>query len=119
MALHIDDAAFIELSYIEELELMLRVARPNAEVRAVRTKNRVALIKSTLLEVASHAAMGVAVGLAFAFILTHIAAFGIAALINLSRAPDALMQMFVSTCAISFGIGGTLTGLAITFAGKS
>jgi hypothetical protein len=58
--------------------------------------------------------MGVAVGLAFAFLVTHITALGIAALINYSLAPDAAMLMFVGTCAITFGIGATLTGLAIT-----
>jgi hypothetical protein len=84
----------------------------------VRTKNRAALIKSTLLEVASHMAMGVAVGLAFAFLLTHITAFGITTTINLSPAPDAVMEMFVATCAITFGIGATLTGLAITLIEK-
>ena len=57
-------------------------ANPNAKVGAVRIKNRAALIKSTLLEVASHTAKGVAVGLAFAFILTHITALGIATAIN-------------------------------------
>jgi hypothetical protein len=61
-----------------------------------------------------HTAMGVAVGLAFAFLVTHISALGIATLINYSPAPDAVMLMFVGTCAISFGIGATLTGLAIT-----
>jgi len=81
----------------------------------VRPKTRSALIKpSLLLEVANHAAMGVAVGLAFAFIVTHVTALGIAALINYSPAPDAAMLMFVGTCTITFGIGATLTGLAIT-----
>lgn len=78
-------------------------------------KKRPALIKpSLLLEVASHAAMGVAVGLAFAFLATHITPLGIATLISYSRAPDAVMLMFVGTCAAGFGIGATLTGLAIT-----
>jgi hypothetical protein len=73
------------------------------------------LIKpSLLLEATSHTAMGVAVGLAFAFLATHIAALGIATLINYSPTPDAVMTMFVGTCAISFGIGATLTGLAVT-----
>ena len=58
--------------------------------------------------------MGVAVGLAFAFPATHITAPGIAALINYSPTPDVVMRMFVGTCAITFGIGATLTGLAIT-----
>jgi hypothetical protein len=81
----------------------------------VRPRKRSALIKpSLLLEASSHTAMGVAAGLAFAFLITHITALGIATLINYSPAPDALMLMFVGTCAISFGIGATLTGLAIT-----
>jgi hypothetical protein len=69
---------------------------------------------SLLLEVSSHTAMGVAVDLAFAFLVTHITALGIATLISYSPAPDAVMLMFVGTCAITFGIGATLIGLAIT-----
>jgi hypothetical protein len=81
----------------------------------VRPKKRPALTKpSLLLEVASHAAMGVAVGLAFAFLLTHITALGIATLIDHSPIPVSAMPMFVGTCAATFGIGATLTGLAIT-----
>jgi hypothetical protein len=81
----------------------------------VRPKKRSALIKpSLLLEVSSHTAMGIAVGLAFAFLATHITALGIATLINESPTPDVVMRMFVGTCAITFGIGATLTGLAIT-----
>jgi len=67
-----------------------------------------------LLEVAGHTAMGVAVGLGFALVVTHIPALGIAASINRSPAPDAAMLMLVGTCAMTFGIGATLTGLAIT-----
>jgi hypothetical protein len=84
------------------------------EVRAVRPKKRSALIKPLLLEATSHTAMGIAVGLAFAFLATHITALGIATLINYSPTPDVVMIMFVGTCAITFGIGATLTGLAIT-----
>jgi hypothetical protein len=81
----------------------------------VRPKKPSALIKpSLLLEVASHTAMGVALGLAFAFIVTHVTELGIATLIKYSQAPDATMLMFVGTCTITFGIGATLTGLAIT-----
>jgi hypothetical protein len=81
----------------------------------VRPKKRSALMKpSLLMEATSHTAMGVAVGLAFAFLVTHITSLGIATLINYSLAPDAVMLMFVGTCAITFGIGATLTGLAIT-----
>jgi hypothetical protein len=85
------------------------------EATPVRPKKRSALIKpSLLLEATSHTVMGIAVGLAFAFLATHITALGITTLINYSPTPDALMLMFVATCAITFGIGATLTGLAIT-----
>jgi hypothetical protein len=85
------------------------------EVRPVRPKKRSALIKpSLLLEATSHTAMGIAVGLAFAFLATHITALGITTLINYSPTPDVVMTMFVGTCAITFGIGATLMGLAIT-----
>jgi hypothetical protein len=81
----------------------------------MRPKKRSGLIKrSLLLEATSHTAMGIAVGLAFAFLATHITALGIATLINYSQTPDAVMIMFVGTCAITFGVGATLTGLAIT-----
>jgi hypothetical protein len=57
------------------------------------------LIKpSLLLEATSHTAMGIAVGLAFAFLATHITALGIATLINYSPTPDVVMIMFVGTC---------------------
>jgi hypothetical protein len=83
------------------------------EVGLVHPKKRSGLIKpSVLMEATSHTAMGVAVGLAFAFLATHITALGIATLINYSPAPDAVMLMFVGT--LTFGIGATLTGLAIT-----
>jgi hypothetical protein len=81
---------------------------------------RPALINpSLLLEVASHTAMGLAVGLAFAFLATHIGALGIVTLISYSHAPDAVMLMFVGTCTLGFGIGATLTGLAITLTESS
>jgi hypothetical protein len=85
----------------------------------VRAKKPSALTRpSLLLEVASHTAMGIALGLAFAFLATHVTGFGIAALISYSPAPDAVMLMFVGTCTIGFGIGATLTGLAITLTEK-
>ena len=81
----------------------------------MRPKKRSALIKpSLLLEATSHTAMGIAVGLAFAFLATHTTALGITTLINDSPTPDVAMVMFVGTCGITFGIGATLTGLAIT-----
>jgi hypothetical protein len=40
-------------------------------------------------------------------------------LINDSPTPGVVMIMFVGTCAIAFGIGATLTGLAITLTERS
>jgi hypothetical protein len=86
----------------------------------VSTKKHSVLIKpSLLLEVATHTVIGVAVGLAFAFLATHITVFGVATLISYSHAPDAVMLVFVGTCTMGFGIGATLTGLAITLTEKS
>jgi hypothetical protein len=80
----------------------------------LRPKKRFALIKrSLLLEVASHAAMGIAVGLAFALLVAHFVPLG-ATLINSSPDPAATLRMLVRTCAATFGIGATLTGLAMT-----
>ena len=82
----------------------------------MRSKKPSALIKpSLLLEVASHTTMGVAVGLAFSFLVTHISAFGVSALIGYGSPSESAMLMFVGTCTIIFGIGATLTGLAITW----
>jgi hypothetical protein len=84
------------------------------EVKAVRPRKSSASITPTLLlELASHAAMGVAVGLAFALLVTHITPLGIATLINFTPNPGATFLMFVGTCATTFGIGATLTGPVI------
>ena len=96
----------IDLARQFALRLQLSaITRDTPEARPVRRKKRSALIKpSLLLETTSHTAMGVAVGLAFAFLVTHITALGIAAVINYSPAPDAVTLMFVGTCAISVGM---------------
>ncbi len=56
----------------------------------------------TLLRLASHSAMGIALGLACAFVLTSV---------DHSMAPRAAMLAFVGAFATIFGIGATLTGL--------
>ena len=78
----------------------------------MRTK-RPLLTPVIMLEVASHMAMGIALGLGFAFIVTHIAAFGIGALIDRSTDPENTMQELVMTCATTFGIGATFTGIVL------
>jgi hypothetical protein len=81
----------------------------------MRTKKRSALLTPSLvLEVASHTVMGVALGLGFAFALTHFAPFGVLTLIDHSAAPDDAVSMLMDTCATTFGIGATLTGLVFT-----
>jgi hypothetical protein len=81
----------------------------------MRTKKRSALLTPSLvLEVASHTVMGVALGLGFAFALTHFAALGFLGLIDHSAAPDDAVSMLIDTCVSTFGIGATLTGLVFT-----
>jgi hypothetical protein len=63
---------------------------------------------SMLLGVASHTAMGVAMGLALAFVLTLIDAFGVMALIAHTKTT---MPVFVGYFTLAFGVGATLTGL--------
>jgi hypothetical protein len=66
-----------------------------------------------VLAVASHAAMGVALGLVFALILTRTPFFGVLALIDLGTEPKITMTMFVGTTAAMFGIGAALTGAVL------
>lgn len=77
-------------------------------------KTSVAFVSSMLLEVAGHMTMGIAFGLGFAFVLTHIPQLGIAAYIDHSTAPQGVMLMFVLTCVTTFGMGATMTGLALS-----
>ena len=81
----------------------------------MRIKKTSALfVSSMFLEMAGHTAMGIAFGLGFAFVLTHIPQLGIAAFIDHSAAPQNVMLMFVVTCVTTFGIGATMTGLALS-----
>ncbi len=75
----------------------------------MRTKKPSGLVTASgLLRLVSHAAMGVAMGLAFALLLILIDPSGIATLID-HRGYQGL-TMSVSTLVLSFGIGATLTG---------
>ncbi len=83
----------------------------------MRPKKRSILLKPPLLvEFASNATMGVASGLAFAFLVTHIGAFGIAALMSYSPNPPATLLTFAGACATTFGIGAALTRLLFRLA---
>jgi hypothetical protein len=63
---------------------------------------------SGLLKLVVHAAMGVAMGLAFALILMVMDPSGTAALIQ--RGGGQVTAVFIGTLMVSFGIGAALTG---------
>lgn len=65
------------------------------------------------LAVANHAAMGVALGLVFALILTWTPFFGVLAFVNVSADPKLTMAAFVGTVVLMFGVGAALTGLIL------
>jgi hypothetical protein len=75
-----------------------------------RTKTPTVWLTSAL-KLASHTAMGVAMGLAFALILTVADPSGIMNLINHSITPGMNLTIFVGTTVLTFAIGATLTGL--------
>ena len=79
----------------------------------MRTKRPLAaLTPSLIMEVASHGAMGIALGLGFSFVLAHVAPLGVVALISQSAVPEDTMWMVMVTCVTTFGIGTTFTGIA-------
>ncbi|MEN3285825.1 MAG: hypothetical protein V7634_125 [Bradyrhizobium sp.] len=81
----------------------------------MRSRKRSAVFNPTImLEMASHTAMGVALGLGFALALTLSDAFGVAALIAHSREPGTTLTIFVGTFTLAFAVGATLTGFVFT-----
>jgi hypothetical protein len=78
----------------------------------MRTRKPSAWIRSSvLLGLASHTAIGIAMGLSFAFVLTLIDTIGVMALINHSADPKTTIVVFVGSVTLAFGIGAKLTGL--------
>jgi hypothetical protein len=75
----------------------------------MRTRKPSGLVTpSGLLRLVSHAAMGVAMGLAFTLLLILIAPSG--SILLLRHGGSQGLTMLVSTLVLSFGIGATLTG---------
>ena len=68
---------------------------------------------SVVLAIASHAAMGTALGLVFALILVSTPFFGVLPLIRLSDNPETTMATLVGTAALMFGVGAALTGFIL------
>jgi hypothetical protein len=71
-------------------------------------------VTSLALELASHAAMGVALGLGFCFALLLIEPTTVAALISHTDQPRTTAIMLVSFFALLFGAGATMTGIIFT-----
>jgi len=67
--------------------------------------------KALMLEIASQGAMGVALGLTFAFMVILIPATGVSALI--AKSSEDILRVFVCTCALTFGIGAAVTGFLL------
>jgi hypothetical protein len=67
-----------------------------------------------LLELTCHAAMGVALGLAFSFAMIIEDAFGITTLISHGADTQTMTIIFVGTITLAFGAGATLTGFVFS-----
>jgi hypothetical protein len=76
----------------------------------MRTKTP-ALWLSSALKLASHATMGVAMGLVFTLVLSATDPAGMVTQIRRGGAPDFTWTMFVATVVLAFAVGATLTGL--------
>ncbi len=84
--------------------------RESLTASLLHTKRPSGLITpSGLLKLVGHAAMGVAMGLAFALILILVDPSGIATLIDHGGSQGT--AVFVGTLVLTFGIGATLTGV--------
>ena len=75
--------------------------------------------KSLFNALLTHFLMGVALGLSLVLLLSLIDAFHVRDLIAKSGAPVQTKVMLVTTYALMFGIGATLTGLVLTLEDES
>ncbi|MBU6461764.1 MAG: hypothetical protein KGK01_01015 [Bradyrhizobium sp.] len=66
---------------------------------------------TSVLKLLGHAMMGLAVGLAFAFVLTRFDPLGIMAQINNGAVPGITPAILIGIVVLSFAVGATLTGL--------
>lgn len=80
-----------------------------------RSDHRQATVRASglVLAVASHAAMGVALGLVFALIVAATPFFGVLPLIMLSDRPETTMATLAGTACLMFGVGAALTGFIL------
>ncbi|ABE38430.1 hypothetical protein RPD_1192 [Rhodopseudomonas palustris BisB5] len=88
----------------------MRAKKPSTRPRKLLPK-----AITRMIALASHATIGVAVGLGFAFIATRSEVFGIRrALATLDPSGFRAFD-FAVTSALAFGIVATITGIALTF----
>lgn len=80
----------------------------------MRAKRISAKTLSRLVGCASHTAMGVAMGLVFAFITARSDVFGVRPLIEQAHAPGARLTDFFITYAMAFGVIATFTGMILS-----
>jgi hypothetical protein len=85
----------------------MRTKKPTTKARKLPEKGL-----ARLVGLASHAAMGAAMGLAFAFIATRSDMFGVTPLISTMASPDGRLFDLEITCAIGFGLAAMMTGMA-------
>lgn len=79
-------------------------------VMSMRVKTS-SLLFTSVLKLLGHSMMGIAVGLAFAFVLTRFDPLGIIAQINNNAVPGLTPAILTDTIVLSFAVGATLTGL--------
>lgn len=93
----------------------MRSRKPSRQRANTKTNTRQATIRKSgvVLSVANHAAMGTALGLVFALILTLTPFFGVLPLIRLSDNPGTTMATLVGAAALTFGVGASLTGFIL------
>jgi hypothetical protein len=70
--------------------------------------------RSLTLELASHAAMGMALGLAFCWALVLIEPFDVVNLIAHNPEPKTTAIILIGFVSLTFGLGATLTGMVLT-----
>jgi hypothetical protein len=75
--------------------------------------------KSLFNALLTHFLMGVSLGLSLVLLLSLIDTFHVRDLIAKSSAPVQTTVMLVTTYALMFGIGATLTGLVLTLEDES
>lgn len=92
----------------------MRNKKPVTRVKAAKAGKvpAKATVASRLVGLATHAAMGAALGLAFAFIATRSPMFGVMPVLAKMTAPDVRVFDFALTCMLGFSLVTTLTGIA-------